>query len=243
MKKFTLLFLLVILFTFSHAQWQFGPRLGLNFSTMTGEGYWDNTSNGWITGRIIGGVATYSLDNHLALVGELNHITSGGKFKYNYYEEGGERSLAADEGQWKELYSNVQIPIMVKYTFGDKIQFYGELGPYFNYTFCGRYKDQIDAINWEEKGKIKFVKDWPDDPADNTWYLEKDYYRRCDVGMNFGIGAQRELGNGFIALDFRFGLGFLDFNKWPDNDQPDGYKPYKNRNIALSVAYMFPVDK
>jgi hypothetical protein len=242
MKKFTLLFSLVILFSFSNAQWQFGPRIGLNFSTMTGEKGWNNTSNGWITGRIIGGVATYSLDDHLALVGEINHITSGGKFNYDYNNDEA-RSLNSDEGQWKEIYNNVQVPIMVKYTFGDKIQFYGELGPYFNFTFGGRYKDQIESINWEEKGKIKFVNEYPDTEEDNVWYLKKEYYRRFDVGMNFGVGAQRELGKGFIALDLRFGLGFLDFNKWPDNDQPDGYKPYKNRNIALSLAYMFPVGE
>ena len=134
-------------------------QVGLNFSTMTGEKGWNNTSNGWITGRIIGGVATYSLNDNLALVGEINHITSGGKFNYDYSED--VRSLASDEGQWRELYNNVQVPIMVKYTFGDKIQFYGELGPYFNFTFAGRYKDQIESISWEEKGKIKFVKDYP----------------------------------------------------------------------------------
>lgn len=242
MKRFTLLTVAFFLSSFLMAQWQFGPRLGMNFSTVSGENGWGETDHGWIVGRIIGGVATYSLDEHLALVGEINHLTSGGKFNYNYSDEE-DRSLAANDGQWKEIYSNVQIPIMVKYTFGEKIQFYGELGPYFNFSFAGKYKDQIEAIDWEEKGNIRFVKDYPDDPEDYTWYLQKEYYRRCDVGMNFGIGAQKELGKGFIALDLRFGLGFMDFNKFPDNDQPEGYKPYKNRNIALSVAYMFPVDK
>ncbi|HEY9115868.1 MAG TPA: porin family protein [Bacteroidales bacterium] len=242
MKRFTLLAVAFFLSSFLMAQWQFGPRLGMNFSTLSGEGYWGETDHGWIVGRIIGGVVTYSLDDHLSLVGEINHITSGGKFNYNYYDEES-RSLAANEGQWKEIYSNVQLPIMVKYTIGDNIQFYGEIGPYFNFSLAGRYKDQIEEIDWEEKGKIRFVNEYPDDPAEDTWYIDTEYYRRCDVGMNFGVGAQRELGKGFIALDLRFGLGFLDCNKFPDNDQPDDYKPYKNRNIALSVAYMFPCNK
>jgi hypothetical protein len=239
MRKITLLFSLLFLFSFTYAQWEFGPRIGPNFSTVSGENAWNETDHGWITGRIIGGVAIYHLDDHLALVGEINHITTGGKFNYNYDESRSE----GNNGQWREIYSNVQVPVMVKYTFGEKIQFYGEIGPYFSRAFCGRYKDKNESAGTEEKGKIKFVKEYPDDPDDDTWYLETDYFRRCDVGVNFGVGAQRELGKGFIALDLRFGLGFLDSNKWPDNDQPDGYNPYKNRNIALSVAYMWPVDK
>jgi hypothetical protein len=240
MKKFTLVAIALFFSSLLFSQWHFGPRLGLNFSTLSGEGYWGETDHGWIVGRIIGGVATYNLDDHLSLVGEINHITSGGNFKYDYYEES--RSMNSNEGQWKEIYSNVQVPIMVKYTIGEDIQFYGEIGPYYSFTFAGRYKDQIEAVNYEDKGKIKYVKEYPDDPQDNTWYLTKEYYRRCDLGMNFGVGAQRELGKGLISVDFRFGLGFLDFNKFPDDeDKPNDYKPYKNRNMALSVAYTFPV--
>lgn len=242
MKKIALLSFVLFTSSFLFAQWQFGPRIGPNFSTLSGENFWDNTSNGWIAGRIVGGVAVYNLDEHLALVGEINHITSGGKFTYEVYEDGG-RAISdyGYEGKWWEIYSNVQIPVMFKYTFGDKIQFYGEVGPYFTYSFCERYKDQIDDLDWEEKGKIKFVKEWPDDPEDEVWYVETKYYRRYDVGVNFGIGAQRELGNGFIALDLRFGLGLLDFNKWEENEEkPDGYKPYKKQEhcciSSLSVA-------
>lgn len=241
MKKYILCAIAFFLSSFVFGQWNVGARAGLNFSTLSGSDYWGETDHGWIVGRIIGVVATYSLNDQLAIIGEINNITSGGSFKYDYLGEG--RAMDSDEGQWKEIYNNIQIPVMVKYTVGDDIQFYGEIGPYFSYTFSGKYKDKIEAVNYDDKGKIKFVKDYPDDPAENTWYLEKEYFRQCDVGLNIGVGAQRELWKGSISVDFRFGLGFLDFNKFPDDDKPNDYKPYKNRNIALSIAYILPVGE
>jgi len=48
-----------------------------------------------------------------------------------------------------------------------------------------------------------------------------------------------------VALDLRFGLGFLDRNKWDDRvfSKPDNYKPYANRTISLNLAYTRAVGK
>jgi len=66
-----------------------------------------------------------------------------------------------------------------------------------------------------------------------------------DVGANLGGDVQKKIGPGMMALDLRFGLGFLDRNKWDDRDfsKSDTYKPCANRTISLNLAYTFAIGK
>lgn len=235
-----MLFAVLLFANLGFGQWEFGARLGANFSTISVANAWNDVDHRWIPGRVLGAVVVYNINDDFSVVSEMLHITSGAKFNYNYYPDES-RSSDATNAHWKEIYSNIQIPILAKFKFGETYQFYGVLGPYFNYNLGGRYKN-VWPDN-ELKGKIRFG-DSPDNYSGYDWYLNKDYYRRFDVGMYIGAGVQRKLGPGNLAIDLRFGLGFLDTNKSANpNTQNEGYKPYKNRNISISAAYTFPVNK
>jgi len=240
MKKFTILFVILLFASSSFGQYSVGPRLGVNFSTVSGKDYWGETKHKWTTGIVVGAVGEYVFTDLISLDAEILYITSGAKYLYDI-SDGENRS--SNEGYWKESYGNLQIPILVKFTIGDEIQFYGNLGPYFNLILCGKYKDKVEAYNYEQKGKIK-IKERPNGYSGDDWYLDPDEYRKFDIGMYIGVGAQKKIGPGLLTFDVRFGLGFMDFNKFENkDDKPDGYKPYKNRNISLSVTYMYPFGK
>jgi hypothetical protein len=62
--------------------------------------------------------------------------------------------------------------------------------------------------------------------------------------LYLGGGVQKQLGPGKLAFDLRFGLGLTDTYQFSDDhEKPDGYKPYKNRNISMTFAYMFEMKK
>jgi len=246
MKKITLLSVAIFMSSFLFAQWEVGPRIGVNFSTISGK--WstnDDAQHKWITGIVAGGFANYTVNEMFSVNGELLFINSGGKTIYNVYEDA--RSLNATEGYTIEKYNNLEIPVLFRFNFGDEIQFYAEVGPYFAYNLGGKYTIEIEAYNYNQEGKIKFG-NAPDGYTGDDWYLTKEDYRRCDFGMYYGIGAQRKLGPGNISFDFRFGHGFIDTYNWSGVDdegneyeKPEGYKPYKNRNISLSFGYSIPL--
>lgn len=236
MKKLFLSIISLLVVTSGFAQFSVGPRIGVNFSTVSGKDYWSGDfKHKWITGLVVGVVGEYPFSDMISLDAEILYITSGGKYIYKLDE--GERAVGNDEGYWKETYGNLQIPILAKFNFGNDIQFYGNLGPYFSLILCGKYKEEIEAYNYSQKGKIKYKKE-PDNYNGDDWYFDPKYYHTYDIGLYIGGGAKKQLGPGVLSFDARFGLGFIDWNKFENkDDKPDDYKAYKNRNISVSFAY------
>jgi hypothetical protein len=218
MKKFSILLAAIFMCSFGFGQWSAGPRLGLNLSTCSGKyADWDDSKKKWIPGLVVGGVGEYAFTDMISLDAELLFITSGAKYIYSYEDKASAND--SEEETIIERYGSFQIPVLAKFTFGEDCQFYANAGPYFTFTICGKYINK--TFDFKEK-------------------LEKDYYKTFDMGLYLGGGVQRELGPGKLAFDIRFGLGFLDTYQFPEGEEkPDGYKPYKNRNISLTFAYMF----
>lgn len=242
MKKstFTLIFLLIAFVFYGQKPdnpWWVGGRLGVAFNTVSGK-YSDNDDNQhkWITTPVFGVVGMYTFTDMIAVTAELNMAKSGALYISQWQDEGGEEV----EGQYRERYTTLQIPITARFTFGDEWRYFGYAGFYWSKILCGKYVDKIPDWDYEESGKIKFG-DEPDNYDGNDWYLDKDYNRRMDVGIVLGVGVQRELGPGILAFDFRFSQGVCDSYKWPDNDKPDGYKPYLNRAITLALMYIIMI--
>lgn len=220
MKRLLVVLMISLFVAPVFAQWTVGPRLGLNLSTCSGKySEYDDEKSKWIPGIVVGGVAEYPFTDMISGVGELLFLSSGAKYTYTYEEEG----YKSEECGYIERYGKIQIPLLAKFTFGEDIQFYGDIGPYFDFTICGKYIDK-DAGTKEK--------------------IPSDAYKSFGMGLYMGAGAQRQLGQGKLAFDFRFGLGFLDSYQFPDGqEKPNGYKPYKNRNISLTFAYMFEMNK
>jgi len=238
MKKFLILFT-ILLFAFSSiGQWSVGGRAGLNLATLTGKYYEDDSKSGWIATPVFGAVGNYEYTDMISFNPELLFLTIGSKTEYSY--EGERSSLSEYEHKLTERYYYIQMPLLVRFTFGSGgILFYGIAGPYFGYKIGGKYKLEENGNTTE--GKLRFNEDKLEE---NDWLFDSDHERRFDFGMYIGGGATRELGPGRIEADLRLGIGFLDHNKFESKeDKPDGYKSFRTMNICLTIAYMYPFGK
>lgn len=202
-------------------QWTVGPRLGLNLSNCSGKySEYDDEKSHWIPGIVVGAVAERPFTDMISGVGELLFLTSGARYTYTYE---GEEESRSEECGYIERYGKIQIPMLAKFTFGEDFQYYGSAGPYLGFTICGKY------INKDTDTKEK---------------IPSDAFKTFDFGFYLGGGVQKQLGPGKLAFDLRFGLGLTDSYQFPDDqEKPDGYKPYKNRNISMTFAYMFEMEK
>jgi len=242
MKKLLLTSILMfaIITVFAQSPWWAGGHLGINFNNYSGQ-YYDNDDikHSFITTPLFGAIGMYSVNDMISVVAELNIAGSGLLTKFDAETE--TRSSSTDKVKYKQRFTNLQIPLLAKFTFGDDWQYFGYGGFYWSYILGGKYKVTSDYYgNYD--GKIKFG-DAPDNYDGNDLYLDKDYNRRADFGLIFGGGVQKELGPGIIAADLRFGFGFLDTNKWPDEDPQDGYKAFRNIAIGLNISYLINLGK
>ena len=230
-----------IITVFAQSPWWFGGHLGVNFTTISGQYSNDeDIKHSFITTPLFGAIGMYTVNDMISVVAEINIAGSGALYKINADFES--RSAASSyNANYKIRYTNFQIPILVKFTFGEEWQYFGYGGFYWNYMLGGKYKVTSDYFD-DYDGKIKFG-DYPEGYEGDDWYLDKDHNRRADFGLNIGGGVQKELGPGVIAADLRFGFGFLDSNKWPDDDKPDDYKAYRNFAIGLNVSYLINLGK
>ena len=241
MKKPLILLITLFMCSMSFGQWSVGPRLGVNFSTLTGK--WnsdDDSKSRWIAGPVAGAVGNYSLNEKFVLSSELLYITMGEK---TIYTEGDSRSLNATSYSIRERYNCLQFAILAQALFGgNQLIYYANLGSYLTYKFGGVWKDGDG-----NQGKIKYGTEPGRGQSGDIWYIDSDYNRRFDMGLYIGGGAGKELGPGKLNLDLRFGFGFLDLSKFDSkedkqNAKDNGYKAYRNLNISLSLAYMFSLD-
>ncbi len=242
MKKFLLFTMMTLFIVPVLAQWSVGPRLGLNFATLTGDtGYSDDEKNGWITSMNLGAVGNYEFTDMISLNAELLLVTVGDKTKYS--EIGEKSSLVEYNTTITERYHYIQIPVLIRLIFGSNMMYFAHIGPYYGYKVGGHHKADVNGHVTE--GRLRFNED---KLKDNDWLFNSEYSRRSDFGMYIGGGAGKEIGPGVLEADLRFGLGLLDHNKFENREQKqnakdNGYKATKTMNISLTFAYMFELKK
>jgi len=242
MKKFLILFTILLFALSGIGQYSVGARLGANFATITGKySEHDDSNSGWITGLTFGAVGNYEFTDVISLNPELLFVTMGSKTKYS---ETGEKSSQSEyDVTITERCHFLMLPVLVRYSFGTNYPFFGYIGPYFGYDLGGHYKDECDGYVTE--GRLR----WNEDKCtDNDWYMDPEDYRRFDMGLYVGGGAGKEIGPGRLEADLRFGIGFLDRNKFESKEykqdaKDNGYKSFRNMNISLTFAYMYEFSK
>jgi hypothetical protein len=152
------------------------------------------------------------------------------------------RQLNEGNLMFKEYFNCLQFAILARFLFGDDFQYFFFLGPFYTQKFRGC------AVLDDGENVTKYDLVWGKPPASrdgDKYYVDPDYNRRWSYGLYLGGGVGKDLGPGKMTLDFRFGYGLIDLNKFDSKeDKQDakdaGYKPYRGINAAITVAYLFP---
>lgn len=239
MRKIILLSTVLVFTLSSFGQWSVGPKVGVNFHTVTGK--WSNndeTQNQWIVGPVAGAVGSYTLSDMFALNAELVYITMGNKTVTPIDIKNG--NLLQEDIELKEKWHSMQMVIMLHILVSRG--FFGLIGLPITFKMfgTGEYGDG-QSVNFrfgddQSKGSNPVI------------YVDPTYNRRWDFGIYIGGGYGHDLGAGKIVADIRFGYGLLDLNKFDDKDQKkmakdNGYKGYHSMNVSIAVAYMFQLGK
>ena len=248
MKKALVLIGLLLITSTHFGQISIAPIVGVSYSSKSGM-YMksdDNKSSNTFIFGILGGLAlNIELSKMISIQTEFLYIQKGMStadlYPYYTFAVGG----VFRPGEYNVKYNYLEIPLLVKFTFGNKFKYYFAAGPYIGYAINGKYKfDPAYAyIAQSSSGRILFIeftqenskKGRPHDPY---------YYNQLDVGGYVSAGVEKTLGPGTLAIDFRFGMGFIDYYKIENFVYVlDEYQPFYNRNFNLSVAYYIPILK
>lgn len=177
--------LLAALFACSvaRAQWSFGVKAGVGITTQRISSLWDSNKK---TGLLAGAFATYELNDHFDLQGELYYANRG--HKTDIYLE----ASATSPSDWVFTYHYLCLPLMLKY-FPTGKTIYIAAGPHLGYLI--NYKNDI--------------KDWPkDEPREDLdWHKECN---RLDFGLSAGIGA---IVSKNVMVDVRYNHGLTNATK------------------------------
>ena len=192
-----------------------GPKLGLNASRMGGVdagGFWqlDQTS----TGFSLGGYLSYTFGPYFSMQPEAYLTRRGGR--------GGDAS-----GTGSLILHYVEVPILAKVTLPTKSKFV----PYFlaGPSFLFRVGCNVEMQS-SEGNKRGACDDWVfESPMGNIAVDAENH----DVALVFGMGVDMPLGNGYLAVDIRYGIGLTSVDKsYLDTD-------LTNRALQFMVGYGF----
>ena len=176
----TKIFLFAIAIVFGYnamAQFSYGPKVGLNLASQTGE---DVKNNKMLMGFNVGALGNYAFGDIFSAQLEVLYDTKGAKYE------------KTDEiGNTTSINTNlnyISIPIMAKATFGEDIKFFGEVGP---------------NIGMLAGAKIDGESEWT---VGNETFTYKDNFKGTDIGLIFGAGTLLAAGNMKLMIDLRYNM-------------------------------------
>lgn len=207
--------------TSAQAQVTFGPRIGLNASSISQD--IPDADEELDTKLLLGpqiGVTLNAQFGNISVQPSLLFSRKG----YKVEEEDDDFKYEA----WSRL-SYVEIPVNFVYTTGGTAGFQVFAGPYVGVGIGGKEKYEYSEGTMSESGedKVKFAGKEGD--ADDT-----EYYRSLDFGLNAGIGYKA----GPIQAQLGYGLGLSNIVPNDEDDKEPEYK-FKNRTLHLSLSYFF----
>lgn len=147
----------------------------------------------------------------------------------------GSKTDMGDLGSQKINATYLDIPIHIgyKYAVNEKFNIFGSFGPYAAIGLFGKTK--VEELDYSDEGDLINVSE-----KYNTF--GNDGFKRFDFGLGFRIGA--ELNNKYqISLSYDFGLLKTYESKFEIDDEDyqeiDLGSGAKNRNLTISIAYLF----
>ncbi|MBT1710183.1 outer membrane beta-barrel protein [Fulvivirgaceae bacterium PWU5] len=188
MKKFLLIGAMALTAGFSYGQ-TIIPKAGITLSTFGGDDAGDDTKSK--IGFTLGAGLNLPLgDGMFSLQPELNYVQKGAKAEYV------DEDFNEDVTE-KLTLGYLEIPVLVKVTFGEATKFYVNAGPSVGFGLGGKYK--VEVGDESEDVDVKFG----DGDDEDKYYIEKG----TDIGLQLGAGvivAEK------VMIDIRYGLGLTD---------------------------------
>jgi hypothetical protein len=178
--KFLIVLMMIFAFEGAQAQVKFGPKVGMNLSTMTLKSSGLSIDPKMLVGFHAGIISEIGLSENLKLQPGILFSTKGSKYELTIFEQPYELSLAPGV---------IEVPVNVLYSFGTgstKINVFA--GPYIAYGFTGKAKSDGDSQD------ISFGTSTEDD------------MKPFDFGLNFGAGVNI---NGLL-ISAQYGLGLAN---------------------------------
>lgn len=136
----------------------------------------------------------------------------------------------------------IEIPVLARLTFGDKVRFFIEAGPYFGYLFRARALTQgASAFYLDEAGTQPIIIPPATDPAvfDLGAATDvKDSLKKTNMGLAGGGGLLCPLGPGDLILEAGFQLGLTTIQKNPETDGRS-----QTGAVVISLGYLLPLAR
>ncbi len=199
---------------------------GLNFADMQVPNHMssDDQEISTLLGFGIGAVLDIKISENIFARIEPMYLQKGSKI-----EEGSD-PVSQPEGQINLSY--IEIPLLIQYTFGNRIKPYLIAGPTLGYNLTSEIEFDLTGL--------KFTGDL------------KEVTETFDLGLTFGGGVQVPVGFGTIFLEGRYSYGLINQRKSGtvtvssngfefelDSDKEED--KYTNRGFQLLAGVLFPL--
>lgn len=198
--------------TSNYSQVRIGAKAGVTLSKQSFESDYQVLKSG----SEFGAMGNVPLTTQIYLQAELLLTTKG------YKEQFGDEVF----DQLTSTY--LQLPVLLQYRFGNKIEYYGILGVYAARWTKGKYRSRIES-------KAKIIEE--DYLFTSSYNNEGFKDRRQEIGAIAGLGLIYPLSINHIILDVRYNYGLTD--TYDLKTEPDGYKKHANRSISITLGVLF----
>jgi hypothetical protein len=136
----------------------------------------------------------------------------------------------------------IEIPVLGRLTFGDKIRFFIDAGPYVGFLVRARAVTKgTSAFYLDEAGTMPIIIPPATDPAEFDLGADtdvKDSLKTTNIGLAGGGGLIYPLGSGELILEARFQLGLTTIQK---DIETSGKS--QTGAIVISLGYRLPLAR
>jgi len=134
----------------------------------------------------------------------------------------------------------LEVPLLVRYTFGGKVRFFLDAGPYFGYLLRAKAVTAgSSALSLDEAGTMPIIIPPDTEPLQVDLGAETDVMvslKKSNVGLAGGGGVLVPLGPGDIVLEARFQLGLATLQRFPETDGQT-----QTGAVVVSLGYTLPL--
>ena len=233
------------IFAQAQIQIKYGAKIGVNAATMNHGEREDKNSDGFkSTLRAnIGLAADIKVLSIISVAPEISYSQKGYSYSFSgEHFKDGVLVKYSEEENFKTGY--IDMPVLIRGTFGSVIKGYVNAGPTFSYWLDGRYKGNWNGTygslpmikNYDMK--VKFVDEYPDnfEETEDIKEVRHDHANRLELGASFGGGLMLPLLGNNILIDARYTMAMKDMYNAMEDRQ-------KARNRVLTLSAIFLINK